>query len=491
MNTNYPKPWFFAMLIFIRNSMTLYFKVLLILSINSFYFGIFADENPYPGTTTVFISYENAETNTDLTKSPTINIGFDGSGHYVPFIMDTGSVGIIASSDIFKPAPGAKNLGKGRQIYSSSGIIEEGTWWTATQEIYDADGKLVATASVPVLQVTSIKCTDDARSCTPSKHPKKISVMGVGFGRESPEQHRKTPKYNAFLNLRRVLRDGSLKRLPKDWCNGYVVCPNGVYLGLTSDNTTNAAFVKLLPWTKYTTRKLSEWMPAPMTINTNGVSGDGHILMDTGVTSGFLTPPANANLGTLVKCSDTAHVECLPDGNVIGVYLPNESQPVAFYTFTVGESGNLMQPVGVHHVKGTKVFFNTSRHVLGGINFLYDNTNGYIGYIWNGQSPASVGFVHPATISSTTTLTSSKNPSRTSERVTFTATVAGVKHSQIPTGGVIFVVDGRQKYVALNNKGEATFSTARLSRGKHTITAKYSGDSIYIRSSSHLSQKIN
>jgi hypothetical protein len=83
-------------------------------------------ESPYHGTTSVFVPYANSQSNPDLVKSPKINLGFNGSGHHVPFVMDTGSVGIIASPDHFTPAPGAQNLGPGRQYYSSSGIIEEG-----------------------------------------------------------------------------------------------------------------------------------------------------------------------------------------------------------------------------------------------------------------------------------------------------------------------------------------------------------------------------
>jgi len=427
----------------------------------------------------------------NLDKSPTVRISFNGSDHHVPFIMDTGSVGIVASADIFQPAPGAKKLGKGKQIYTSSGIIEEGTWWSATQNIYDADGNLLATSDVPVLQVTKIKCTRDARDCSKNDNPTGIAVMGVGFARESKTQPRGTPAYNAFLNLQSVLQNGILKPLPNDWVNGYVVTPTGVDLGLTSTNTANAGWVKLLPAPQYSTPTLPEWMSAPMTIDTNGVSGDGNILMDTGVTAGFLTPPLNANLGPLVTCPGSTHVECVPSGNVIGVYLPDQSNPVAFYTFTVGESGNLMRPDGVHVVSGSKVFFNTSRHVLGGINFIYDNSNGYSGYIWNGQSGSDVGYVNPAANTSTTTLSTSKTPAAFGKKITFTANVVGDDPFIIPTGSVTFFIDNKlESFVHLDKNGKATFSISTLPPLKHTIQAKYSGDSTFIRSSATITQEI-
>ncbi len=351
----------------------------------------------YKGHTSVVLPFANASSNSDLHASPTVYLGFNGSTEYREFIMDTGSVGIIASADIFQPAPGAQNLGYGEQVYSSSGIVEKGTWWSATQEFYDADGNVVATANVPVLQVTEIACTDGARSCTPNMHPTGISVMGIGFARESLQQTRGTPSYNAFLNLQKVLTKGKLKKLPKDWTNGYVVTPTGVELGLTSKNTKNAGFVKLQPWSQYSTKELPEWMPAQMTISVNGFSGEGGILLDTGVDTAFLSPPIGSTVGPLVACPGTGLVECAPDGDVISVYLPHQSDPVAYYTFTIGQAGNPMQPNGVDVVHdSTGVFFNTSRHVLGGINFIYDNKNGYVGYIWNGNSSSSVGFVKPS-----------------------------------------------------------------------------------------------
>ena len=61
--------------------------------------------------------------------------------------------------------------------------------------------------------------------------------------------------------------------------------------------------------------------------------------------------------------------------------MPDCVNPVAHYQFTIGNNDNAMQPRGVHVVKNKNVFLNTSRHVLAGMNFLYDNTNGYVGYI--------------------------------------------------------------------------------------------------------------
>jgi hypothetical protein len=182
--------------------------------------------------------------------------------------MDTGSVGIVATRDAFQPAPEAQNLAPGQQYFSSSGNIEKGTWWSSKENIYDASGRLVATADVPVLQVTSRACAPNARSCRPSKHPTGVALMGIGFARESRQQPRGKPAYNAFLNLTSVATSGGAPQpLPGGWRNGYVVTASGVYLGLDGANTQHAGFVKLRPNPSYSTPTLPEWMPAPMTVS--------------------------------------------------------------------------------------------------------------------------------------------------------------------------------------------------------------------------------
>ncbi len=87
---------------------------------------------------------------------------------------------------------------------------------------------------------------------------------------------------------------------------------------------------------------------------------------------------------------------------------------------------------------------------------------------------------------STTTLTAAPSSSAYSQDVTFTATVAsGTSGAATPTGTVQFK-DGSGNLgnaVALSN-GTATYSTAALSTGNHSITAVYSGDSANAASTS-------
>ncbi len=78
--------------------------------------------------------------------------------------------------------------------------------------------------------------------------------------------------------------------------------------------------------------------------------------------------------------------------------------------------------------------------------------------------------------STTTSLASSSNPSRTGDSVTFTATVAATKGGGTPTGTVQFKVDGANVGSPVTlNAGKATYSTSSLAVGDRSITAEYSG----------------
>jgi Bacterial Ig-like domain (group 3)/Pro-kumamolisin, activation domain len=92
------------------------------------------------------------------------------------------------------------------------------------------------------------------------------------------------------------------------------------------------------------------------------------------------------------------------------------------------------------------------------------------------------------------TLAASPNPSTSGATVTFTATVATVAPGAgTPTGTVTFM-DGATELGTgtLNSSKKATFATASLAAGTHSITAVYSGDSNFNGDTSAvLSQQVN
>jgi hypothetical protein len=104
------------------------------------------------------------------------------------------------------------------------------------------------------------------------------------------------------------------------------------------------------------------------------------------------------------------------------------------------------------------------------------------------KSKALSQVVNKAT--TTTTLTSSLNPSKLGQSVTFTATVTP-QFSGTPTGTVTFY-DGTTLLKTVSLSGEAAkFTTSTLTSGVHTIAATYNGSTSFTGSSASLTQTVN
>ena len=84
---------------------------------------------------------------------------------------------------------------------------------------------------------------------------------------------------------------------------------------------------------------------------------------------------------------------------------------------------------------------------------------------------------------SATVLTSSLNPSGTTQAVTLTATVSPVPPGGTPTGIVTFFVNGAPTSVSLV-AGAANLSTSLLPAGTSVVTATYGGDGTFTGSAS-------
>jgi hypothetical protein len=95
----------------------------------------------------------------------------------------------------------------------------------------------------------------------------------------------------------------------------------------------------------------------------------------------------------------------------------------------------------------------------------------------------TVNSVSPHASPTTTTLGSSVDPSTVGQQVVFTATVNPPGAGGSPTGNVIFTIDGKTEPPApvhqVSGKSEATFATAALAAGTHTVTATYAGDAAF------------
>lgn len=119
------------------------------------------------------------------------------------------------------------------------------------------------------------------------------------------------------------------------------------------------------------------------------------------------------------------------------------------------------------------------------------------------QARLDVTIAAPAKTSASIVLTSSINPSHLGQPVTFAANVRATLAAAIPgramaaasaaVGGSVSFSDGAAPLatIALDNNGNADYSTSALGVGSHTITAAYSGDANTQAASISLVQVVN
>jgi hypothetical protein len=106
------------------------------------------------------------------------------------------------------------------------------------------------------------------------------------------------------------------------------------------------------------------------------------------------------------------------------------------------------------------------------------------------HSAQNMGFVAkfdlgaaPAAADTVTTLAASANPVLPGTSITFTATVAALSGSAVPSGDMLFSVDeATVATVALNSAGKAVWTTSALAAGAHYVLASYEGNTTYASS---------
>jgi hypothetical protein len=97
----------------------------------------------------------------------------------------------------------------------------------------------------------------------------------------------------------------------------------------------------------------------------------------------------------------------------------------------------------------------------------------------------------PAPIATTTTLAPSASPATVGASVTFSVAVAAASGSTVPSGSIVFMVDGSTAATVSLSSGSASYSTTSLPAGSHTVTANYEGSASFSPSSASAAETVN
>lgn len=305
----------------------------------------------------VFLPYLNAERGLGG-HTPSLGLSFGGRMHRAT--LDSGSTGVVVAAGMIPSFRDLRSLGEGTLTYTSSGRVMLGQWVVTPMTIHGADRTRARISEIPVLAVTRVRCLRQARDCEPNDAPTSIAMIGIGFGREADAQTQSTPDKNPFLHLDPEGR--SYRR-------GYVLTARGVHVGLTGSNTRGEfRYLKLVH-----NDVLDDWLPIPacIRIGAQTAAACGSLLMDTGVTTMFLTVPAS---------QASARQRSLPSGTEVSVAVGVEGDSTPLYAFR-SDDGSAMAPEKIIlRVGNGTPFVNTSVRFLNGYDYLYDFDGGYVAF---------------------------------------------------------------------------------------------------------------
>jgi hypothetical protein len=209
---------------------------------------------------------------------------------------------------------------------------------------------------------------------------------------------------------------------------------------------------------------------------------------------------------SLFAASNGSRVQTVQNSFPTATTVSSSANPSVFsqsVTFTASVTSNGGTPAGTVTFKDGSTTLGTSNIDGTGHASFSTSTLAVASHSITATYNGSSGF-NPSTSSTltqtvnqdgtTSSVTSSLNPSKKGQTVTFTATVtANSPGTAIPTGSVTFK-DGTKNLSTktLNSSGQATFATSTLGRGTHSITVVYGGSSTFVGSTSPvLTQTVN
>jgi len=315
--------------------------------------------------------------------------------------IDTGTCGFVLSTNSFPRWPPA-NLSDypvGWEFLSSSKKLYSGHW--IPQDVSFRQAGVQVKSQIPILAVEDTvicphyQATDKNVCPTPvgeeppavTHLPERISLFGVGFGRQHDGQPQGNPDKNAFLNI--VSINNTPTASDTKFRNGYIITREGIIIGLTESNTAGYSFSELNEGMHHATHPL-DWQPVSACIAVDPMAScvEGTALIDTGITHSYLTLPLDSPIHRhdTESPSSKALVKALDDGSVVHITFGTGVNSVED-TFTVVNSTNTMITDHTPDMIITTLsapavkppFINTGTHFLRTWNVAFDAGGGRFG----------------------------------------------------------------------------------------------------------------
>ncbi|KDQ15792.1 hypothetical protein BOTBODRAFT_31273 [Botryobasidium botryosum FD-172 SS1] len=296
-----------------------------------------------------------------------------GGGDLKRFRVDTGSEGILVASQF---------VGQDCEITEEKFCLE----YTSSKNFYSGRWVIVPVALAASRSPGAIVATTDRMKVrmvekwrphggVPITDPSKIKVimLGVGFDRDTSSGAKDPCDYpiptdiNPFLRLTEMV-SGTMTP-------GYILTPQSITLGITTQNSARFDFVKLDPLG-------SGWAAPSVYIavpTANIMITRASLLIDTGLSYSIVQAPSGV-APPLVRVNgpDGKSRMQVADGQEFVLTIAGLSKPM--YTFKTGSQNAPAYVSWRHHLHNGVAFINTSMHALSEFDYMYDYKAGRLGF---------------------------------------------------------------------------------------------------------------
>jgi hypothetical protein len=338
--------------------------------------------NPLLSQQTIFLPWK-APFSRSNTYIPSVNGSIFGRSFTFPLQSD--STGLIIGATLLPEVKLTQHNPSGYKFFDYNNVLFSGQYAGLDIVLQGTNPSEQAISRVPVLIVTNVvRCLGynvytDNGTCPPSKLDNNwtqsldtVTYMGIGFSQNTPgsDLSYSTPATNPFLNI-----IGLNDQTAASMRTGYVLSMHGIHLGLTTNNTQDAAWTNLR---KRTGPDPRDWaLPlVSFTYDDSVPTTQADALIGLGITQMYLQTTPDRSLPNITVRDPgppAKPVQIVTPGTRLKFAFPSFENAVGGYDFVVGDTKFPSLPTYVVPIKNeTMPCVNTGRNFLFGFSVAYD-----------------------------------------------------------------------------------------------------------------------
>ncbi|KAL0950668.1 hypothetical protein HGRIS_007452 [Hohenbuehelia grisea] len=299
-----------------------------------------------------------------------------------PFMIDTGSTGILVSKEYVGPDAERQDNMPFELLYTTSLNSYTGYWYKTSVSFYHNDKPLSVSTTPMMVRVPDVYTPNPATGKPPVNDPKGVCMMGVGFDRPSDVAGKDAQGHTIPIDINPFLLIAGVS--PSTGLNpGFILTSTSITLGLTPSEPYYPDFTIIQltrPPPPPPGHGKREWIAPLVQISVptrpEMAPFKASLLLDTGYNKALVYAPGDAIIPTEKGVVDNQE-------NLVVSILAASGAHVPIYNFVTGKTppaGNA--PDEVDWFPSTKLapFINTGMRPIMHLDYLYDDVNGRLGF---------------------------------------------------------------------------------------------------------------